>query len=430
MAWTTLTMQVTTPLFNGGHKPPPSDSDGKKGSRDTTLDDAGVRISSLRGAMRYWLRAIAGSKVGNQIDVLAAVESRVFGSTARPSSIALRIPKPPQVNRNSQPDWCRRNSARWIGYLAGQGLSKPDGRDRIRLDRAFVAPGETFPLQLRVGADQDAAALAVAALWALCRYGGLGARTRRGFGGLRIIEAEGGLPAPWTPQRLYAAAAVPSDGLDLDEHGLPPEIAACADSLDRIVTQAHDDLGSVSVTCGGWQDVPTYPVFGDPSIFMAGLSDHTFTDWSEVLGYAGEQFRWFRASENAPGESYDPPIKTWEWLHTVCDDSNRFALGALGLPINFKGRVAEPVSPTTSGGRQPLRRASPLWLRPILDHNDHWRLLSFAFLGRFLPEHDVEVLLSRHKRLDVSTADVVEHSRRWMTVLGQGGSFVRDVTRR
>ena len=32
--------------------------------------------------------------------------------------------------------------------------------------------------------------LAVASLWLMCTYGGIGARTRRGFGGVRIVAAE------------------------------------------------------------------------------------------------------------------------------------------------------------------------------------------------------------------------------------------------
>ncbi|QSB16756.1 type III-B CRISPR module RAMP protein Cmr1 [Natronosporangium hydrolyticum] len=427
MAWTTLTLKVTTPLFNGGHQPPKSDTESKRdNARDLPPGDAGVRVSSLRGTMRYWLRAIAGGKVGNQTDVLAAVESRIFGSTKRASTVALRIPEPQRANHNRQPDWCRREGARWIGYLAGQGLSKPDGRNRSELDRAFVAPDTTFRLQLRFGPDEDAAALAVAALWSLCRYGGLGARTRRGFGGLRIVDVDGELPAPWTPEALLAAAAVPSDGLGLDEHGLPPEIAQCGVALNRIVASARPEEGASSVAFEGWRDPPTYPVFGGPSIFKAGLSERTFADWSAVLGYTGEQFRWFRATETAVAAGYDPPIKTPEWLRTIHGKDRRFGLGALGLPINFKGYTVRPVAAKAHGGKkEPLRRASPLWLRPVQDTNDQWRLLSFAFLGRFLPDEVKVEVRDRNGELEVGTADVVDRSTEWIARLERDESFVR-----
>jgi CRISPR/Cas system CMR-associated protein Cmr1 (group 7 of RAMP superfamily) len=47
MTWTTLTLQVTTPLFNGG-----ADPDGSAGFRPER--EAGVRVASIRGAMRFW----------------------------------------------------------------------------------------------------------------------------------------------------------------------------------------------------------------------------------------------------------------------------------------------------------------------------------------------------------------------------------------
>ena len=53
MAWTTLTLQVTTPLFNGG-----ADPDGAAGFRPD--QESGIRVASIRGAMRFWFRALAG----------------------------------------------------------------------------------------------------------------------------------------------------------------------------------------------------------------------------------------------------------------------------------------------------------------------------------------------------------------------------------
>ncbi|WP_434739315.1 type III-B CRISPR module RAMP protein Cmr1 [Micromonospora sp. SH-82] len=440
MAWTTLSMQVTTPLFNGGHQAPLTDHEAKqldanRKSRPhsaATDADAGVRVSSLRGAMRYWLRAMAGATVGDRIDVLAALESRVFGNTSQASSVALRIPAPQQCVRNPQPDWCRRDDARWIGYLAGQGLSKPaDGNRRCELTRSFVTPGTPFDLQLRFGPNKDAAALAVATLWSLCRYGGLGARTRRGFGGLRIVAAEGDLPAPWTPEMLHAAAVLPSSGLGLDERGLPPELTACAESLERIAALARHDVDAPAASPEVWRSPPTYPVFGGPQVFVTGLSARTFPDWPTVLGYAGEQFRWFRATEPALGAPYDPPIKTREWLHAVNGHDRRFALGALGLPINFKeGKTVHPVQLAAAGGTPTtLRRASPLWLRPVQDSDARWRLLSFAFLGRFLPDETKVVLRGqRNREFTVNTADVARLSTDWITTLSENGTFVRSTT--
>jgi hypothetical protein len=58
-------------------------------------------------------------------------------------------------------------------------------------------------------------------------------------------------------------------------------------------------------------------------------------------------------------------------------------LGALGLPVNYKdGYVVN-----AEHRNEKLRRASPLWLRPVGGATG-WRLFSFAFLGDFLPGPD------------------------------------------
>jgi CRISPR/Cas system CMR-associated protein Cmr1 (group 7 of RAMP superfamily) len=94
MTWTTLAMQVTTPLFNGG-------------ADAGTNDGTGVRPASIRGAMRFWFRALAGALTGPDLRLLAVLEHRVFGGIgsgqgdgAVASPLLLRIPDPPVATRD------------------------------------------------------------------------------------------------------------------------------------------------------------------------------------------------------------------------------------------------------------------------------------------------------------------------------------------
>jgi CRISPR type III-B/RAMP module RAMP protein Cmr1 len=64
MTWTTLTLQVTTPLFNGG-----ADPDGSAGLRPD--QEAGIRVASIRGSMRFWFRALVGVLTGPDLRLLA-----------------------------------------------------------------------------------------------------------------------------------------------------------------------------------------------------------------------------------------------------------------------------------------------------------------------------------------------------------------------
>src|SRR5580692_708432 len=129
MTWTTLTLQVTTPLFNGG-----ADPDGSAGFRPDP--EAGIRVASVRGAMRFWFRALAGVLTGPDLPLLAALERRVFGGASddrqdagsAASPVLLRIPRQPAVVPASGPHSFlpsaniplsarRRDRSRWLLYL-------------------------------------------------------------------------------------------------------------------------------------------------------------------------------------------------------------------------------------------------------------------------------------------------------------------------
>ena len=87
---------------------------------------------------------------------------------------------------------------------------KPE-RGGVSLLRPCVTPGGE-PFELKIGFRHDRRdtaevrqaieALALTSLWLACAYGGLGARVRRGFGGMRIVAVAGNLPRPWTPRGI------------------------------------------------------------------------------------------------------------------------------------------------------------------------------------------------------------------------------------
>lgn len=396
MPWTTLTMQVTTPLFTGGAQP----------------SDAGLRVPGLRGALRYWFRALAAPHIGTDINGLRTLEGAVFGNTDRQSPTAIRIIDPPEPEHLERPAWCRGPGASWIGYLAGQGLAKP-ADDGCRLRRSYIPAGSRFGLQLRFS-DDDTATLTLAALWLLCRYGGLGARTRRGFGGLTILSAGTPLPGAWPA--LPDSRPTHHDGgiLRMDEHGTPAELDGYTTALTRIA--ARTEVTLTPTTPG--QTLP-YPGFGIGTTH-ARLSGRTFANWTGVLAHAGEQYRWSRATVDTPDARYTPPIKTPEWLHVVHGHQRHFPLGALGLPVNFKQATVEP----RQAGK-PVRRASPLWIRPITDTNGTWRLLAHAFHNEFLPQ-DTTVQLRGQKTLHITQDDVRTRTTAWIDTMGSDGTYKRS----
>jgi CRISPR type III-B/RAMP module RAMP protein Cmr1 len=408
VGWITAELQTTTPLFNAG----------------ADQQDAGVRVSSLRGAMRFWFRALAGSVTGADLGALAGLEQRVFGSAAASSPLALRIPNQPAVRLpNQRHDF---PLTAQIVYLLGQGLGDLANR---ALRRPYVPPGQKLIVKLRFQDRRDdtrdeRAAIrgaALAALWLTCTYGGVGARVRRGFGGLRILSVDGAgeLPDSWPPDRLTTTPS-PAQYESLNHLPAGDLTFAIADirTLTTRTPTADEPPKPPSAR-------PAFPVL-DPAWTYAGLSKTQSSSWDTLLTWAGEQLRHFRANQpnTNPKANYQPKIKTPEWDAVVHGPGTSFPLGALGLPVVYKdGYTVDAVERRGL----PARRASALWLRPV-GEGTTWRLLSFAFANEFLPGPDAPTVTLRRKigppkPLQVADTDVDHIVRKWIDVHKTGKSF-------
>jgi CRISPR type III-B/RAMP module RAMP protein Cmr1 len=448
--WTTLALQVTTPLFNGG-----ADADGTAGFHPA--GEAGVRVASLRGAMRFWFRALAGTVAGPNLALLARMEEAVFGSAQAASPVKVRIRKEgqPKVSRDREPKFIQgpgprpgqgrppgpgrqgpglgggpkqgRDDGKWLIYLLGQGLADAAART---LRRDFVEPGKRIDVDFRLSGDEAVDTLAVASLWLLCAYGGLGSRARRGFGGLAIIGSSGELPGDWTPESVI------SPGLDHFEQ------LTCLWPGDHMTMwqACLTDLPDVDVAGPtgdeAWAGRPSYPVLSQRWTRAAVRPGNPENDWKRVLGYAGEQYRWFRAREDTPGVPYRPQIKTVEWRNVTGRGDNRFALGSLGLPIVFKKDGPTVHADHLEGTRAvPLRRASPMWLRAVSSDRlsgdrQRWKLFSYAFQADFLPPSAAVHVWPGKTRQGIEMAvtddDLVERTDSWINGMRAGTDFIRN----
>ena len=148
-----VTLETVTPLFLGGAE-----------ARGTPE----LRPPAFRGAMRYWLRAALGGVIGDgDLAGLRKLESAVLGSTDYGSPIHLRLSG--NLRSSSQKILPHKD-----GKAAGQ--------------RQALNAGQSFELTMRQLRSQDAtiwqAACAVLAL--ALTFGGVGLRSRRGYGTVRV----------------------------------------------------------------------------------------------------------------------------------------------------------------------------------------------------------------------------------------------------
>jgi len=165
----TVTLETVTPLFLGGPDP--------RGTPE-------LRAPAFRGALRYWLRAILGGVIGdNNLTGLHKVESIVFGSTEYGSPVQIRLRGTLQSSDEKiLPHKDGKQAGRRKGFKAGQ--------------RA-----ELVMHQLR-SADETVWHAACAALNLALTFGGVGLRSRRGYGTLRVVQSSNPALVPLAPNTL------------------------------------------------------------------------------------------------------------------------------------------------------------------------------------------------------------------------------------
>jgi CRISPR-associated protein Cmr1 len=168
----TVTLETVTPLFLGGAEP--------RGAPE-------LRGPAFRGAMRYWLRAALGGVIGDDnLKALHDLESSVFGSTDFGSPIHVRLrPLGGELQSNTEK------------ILPHKEDRKAGSRKAIRAGQRFEL---TLSLPYRVG--QEVWEAAIAALRMTVTFGGVGLRSRRGYGTLRIVESTDSILLPASPTSL------------------------------------------------------------------------------------------------------------------------------------------------------------------------------------------------------------------------------------
>ncbi len=174
-------LETVTPMFMGGADPRQSE----------------LRAPSIKGAMRFWWRAMNGHLA---LDELRRQEAEIFGGSgenqARRSSVSLRITPaviPAQDKKENLWDELDKISkgksykspspkSDGIFYLLYSGMMPNQ-------EKAYIRTGFPFKLIFRFDKEENLKH-AVAGWWCSVYFGGFGSRARRGGGNLRIISIE------------------------------------------------------------------------------------------------------------------------------------------------------------------------------------------------------------------------------------------------
>lgn len=345
----TRSYEVITPLFGGGAEPQKAD--------EVTV----VRGSEVRAQLRFWWRAMRGGRFGGDLAKMKAHEDEIWGTAARPD-----LPQAPTARTGQTADRAARenpkrppavqlaltitNAGRPMtvtaksGRRKGQQVNIGDPESpysyvafALREKQGKVIEGVKFDLNLtyaKAHADD-----VEAAIWGWETFGGIGARTRRGFGALACTNVSGARPA--TPESVE----------------------------DWIFGQAQKYRAT-----GTWHDSVPHPLYGQirrvPQPF-----DDPMKAWVYLFS-ALREFRQYRIDKHTGkyspyGRSVWPEPREIRRLASVkggkvrgVPAAGKFPRAVFGMPILFQFKD-EPIGPATLKPSSHDRLASPLILRPL-----------------------------------------------------------------
>ncbi len=172
---------VITPIFGGGAIAQVNDA--------ITL----VRGTTIRGQLRFWWRACRAAEFPT-IAAMKEQEDAIWGSTEKPSSVEIEVrvlkdgKKEPvfSMEPGKKEPKCYEKVA---AYAAFPMLPEDEEKKNVGWKSESVQIGVEFVLTLRYPkkiSDRNITKDIDAALWAWETFGGVGARTRRGFGAIRL----------------------------------------------------------------------------------------------------------------------------------------------------------------------------------------------------------------------------------------------------
>lgn len=329
-----------------------------------------LRPPSIRGALRFWFRAMMGGVVGGNVEKVKQREAEIFGNTEQSSALKIRINAP--TPRGKLWDFQLR-SDRGIVYL-GYGLSG----SHTTPARAYVTPdppGYKFELSLSCQGEH-VQRVGVGALWLLTQFGGLGARARRGFGSLEISQVTGDLSPD--VQSLFAS---PKESLAI--------------WLQKNLIQVRELFADFA---GGKIQEPIDPIFPviSKQYWACRVLDQTFASWREVMNWIGEEFRKYREDRARGLHTRATPRGSFSYyiskdygemkkLFTPGQRPGRLDLPIFGLPLQYQfqsvGNTARVV------GEEHERRSSPLHIR-IHQAVEGYRVCLVCFKSKFLSDQE------------------------------------------
>lgn len=348
----TAVYHIVTPMFLGSaHPKEPVDS---------------IRPPSVKGALRFWWRALAWSEFKKPSVTNAAAlqaihreEARIFGSAASDtqggqSSFLMQVTTAKLKSTAAglvHPEFSRCAGARYLGYGLMEAFdSQKKNTHAGQLGRPCIDDGQTFELRFRMRQEPPESLLNALKVFGL--LGGLGSRARHGMGSVSLesLQQDGALlwSAPQSPDAYRASVnGILSSVLKADV-GLPPFSAFSPLSrVDLLFQGERSPIGLLNA-------------FGEAQMYYRSWGKN-----GKVLTKSSEK--------NFPLDH------DWKYGKAPQDFHPRRVV--FGLPHNYGKNKTEQVVP-----EKLERRASPLFFHVHRLDKEMYLGISILLRAAFLPD--------------------------------------------
>lgn len=167
------TFKVVTPMFMSGAE----------------QDKAELRLASIKGALRFWWRALAWERLQN-LQKIREEEAQLFGSTDRQAAVLMKLEHAylkTETADVSESSWKPSTWRHYTGY--GLVTKKTKTNPQAREKREYIKAQQQFSLIL-MSRSAETITQVTDALKLLGLIGGLGARSRNGWGSVTLAKLE------------------------------------------------------------------------------------------------------------------------------------------------------------------------------------------------------------------------------------------------
>lgn len=308
-------------------------------------EKAELRVASIRGLLRFWWRA---AQPPMRPVELREKENKLFGGTdTGQSKFLARIIAD---ETRPLPTGTRVNNS--IGYL-GYGIAGYKRGQGVQTDRNALDAGGRYTLQLvfKKGAAERKDEL-LDALWCLTHLGGMGSRSRRGFGSVVVTNVEG--------------ANFP---------GLPR-------SPEDLKEQIEEKFRSLRI--GERGGLPDYTVLSrQTAVTVWPLRTNS---WEQVLQKVGDRLNGYRSAQRTE-RFHDDRDLIRDYAYRGKQPTRAPRRAAFGLPHNYFFKPNTKVA-VSGPNREHDRRASPLFIHLHELAGGELAAVLSLIQARFLPKRE------------------------------------------